>query len=74
MTAVIKAYANTATEKEVQPLAAYGDLLNVADVCELTGLCGRVVRDYLAKGYLPGVKVGSRWIIPKQKLIEYLDM
>lgn len=55
-----------------EPLADYGELLNVGEVCEILRLSGRVVREYLAKGKLPGVKIGSRWVIPKKKLIEYL--
>lgn len=69
---------NLPTNKEgstaPEPLADYGELLSANEVCELTGLSGRVVRAYLAAGKLPGVKIGARWIVPKQKLIEYLGM
>lgn len=56
------------------PLAKYGDVLSVADVCELTGWCGRVVREYCGSGKIPAVKIGSRWVIPKQKLIEAMGL
>lgn len=70
MISSLKECDKTANEK--QPLAEYSELLNVGEVCEILRLSGRVVRDYLAKGKIPGVKIGSRWVIPKKKLIEYL--
>ncbi|WP_304597287.1 helix-turn-helix domain-containing protein [Adlercreutzia caecimuris] len=56
------------------PLAKYGDVLSVADVCELTGWCARVVREYCGSGKIPAVKIGSRWVIPKKRLIEALRL
>lgn len=70
------AILNPSINKDVvspsEPLAEYGELLSVGEVCEILRLTGRVVRSYLASGKLPGVKVGSRWVVPKKKLIEYL--
>lgn len=59
---------------EAQFLSNYGELLSVGDVSKITGLCTRSVRHYLQNGYLPGVKVGARWIISKQKLIDFFGM
>lgn len=62
------------TKPEVKPFDKYGDVLAVADVSGELGISQKVVREYCAAGKLPGVKIGSRWVIPKRRLIEALGM
>lgn len=56
--------------KPAEPLQGYGDLLDVADVCVLTGLSAQTVRRCLERGDLPGFKIGRRWFVPKSRLLE----
>lgn len=73
-TATLKPPITNGNTNDPEPLTSYGEVLSVKDVCEITGWCRRVVCAYLASGKIPGVKVGSRWAVPKQKLIECLGM
>lgn len=71
---LVKTAGSADPPAQIQPLSQYGDLLTVADVSRETGLCGKVVREYCASGKLPGVKIGSRWFIPKSKFIEAVGL
>ena len=61
-------------EPKAPPLAGYGDIMSAKEVSEATGICERVVRARLADGTLPGVKIGCRWVVPKNKLIDRLGL
>lgn len=57
-----------------EKLEECGEVLSVADVGRVLPLSEKVIREYCATGKLPGVKIGSRWVIPKCRLIEALGM
>lgn len=43
----------------------------VADLCAVTGLSERSVRNAIARGDLPGSKVGERYVIPREAFDRY---
>ena len=55
-----------------EPFAEYGDLLTVANVCEITGMTAQTVRRCIERGELPGRKIGRRWFVPKTRFIEFV--
>lgn len=72
------AEARPAQDKGVEAppdgLGDCGEVLSVAEVGKVLPLSEKVIREYCAAGKLPGVKIGSRWVIPKRRLIEALGM
>lgn len=54
-------------------ISEFGDLLTVADVCEIL-MCGRnTVYKLLGSGSLKGFRIGkSTWRIPRENLEDYI--
>lgn len=52
-----------------ETLSGYGDFLTVSDVCEVTGLSSQTVRKRCADGTLPGVRIGRRWFVSKDRFV-----
>lgn len=59
--------------KPREPFEQYGDLLNVSDICEITGMSAQTVRRCVERGEIPGCKIGRRWFVPKSRFIEFVE-
>ena len=57
-----------------EPLAAFGDLLNVDDMMKLLNVSGRTIYRMCEREELPYRKIGRRLYFPKHELIEFLDL
>lgn len=53
-------------------LKEYSDLLTTKEVQELTKFNAQSVRRMLSSGELPGLKIGTRWFVPKTELENWL--
>lgn len=63
-----------ATTTSMIIFADYPDLLTPAHIAEITGMSVQYARTMCRTGMLPAVQVGkSRWYVPKQRLIAYLN-
>lgn len=54
-------------------LSDYGDIMTVHDVQEFLGVGKNTVYDLLHKGKLRHKKIGSKYIIPKSSVKEFLN-
>ena len=50
-------------------LGRFPDMLTVSDVCEVTGLSSQTVRKRCADGTFPGVRIGRRWFVSKDRFV-----
>ena len=50
----------------------YPDLLTPQHIAEITGQCQATIRSLCISNALPAVRIGRRWYVPKQDLIEYV--
>lgn len=48
------------------------DLIGTEEMSNLTGFDIQTVRDLLRKKQLPGLKIGTRWFVPKTELENWL--
>lgn len=48
-------------------------VLNTETVAELLGVSVQTVRIQCAEGELPGVKIGRRWFVARDRFIEFLN-
>lgn len=53
-------------------LRDYPYMMTPKHVAEFTGTSGQEVRRVLGRGELRGCRMGTRWLIPKVALLEYL--
>lgn len=51
---------------------SYGDLLTVADLCEITGLSAQTIRKEIGAGRLPGCRIGRRLYVAKSELNDFV--
>ena len=56
-----------------EPFSEYGDLLNVEDLCEITGQSENTIRALCRRGQLPAVQIGRRWYVPKNRFIDMIE-
>ncbi len=47
--------------------------LNLREAAALARVCHVTMRRMLLAGTVPGLRVGRRWVIPRDKLIEALE-
>ena len=57
-----------------EPLAAFGDLLNVDDMVKLLDVSDRTIYRMCEREELPYRKIGRRLYFPKHELIEFLGL
>lgn len=50
------------------------EMITPADAAELMGCSAHNVRNQLASGNLPGVKVGGRWYVNREELLRTLGL
>lgn len=50
----------------------FPDALTVNDIIEMTGYCQSAISDWIKKGKVTGVSYCSKYLIPKDCLIEYM--
>ena len=55
-------------------LERYGDFLDIEETAVVLHISEWSARDLCRKGKLPSVKVGRRILIPKNQLIEHIEM
>lgn len=48
------------------------DLIGTEEMSNLTGFDTQTVRELIRKKEIPGLKIGSRWFVPKNQLEEFL--
>lgn len=48
-------------------------VLNTETVASLLGVSVQTVRIQCVEGELPGVKIGRRWFVPRDRLVEFLN-
>lgn len=48
------------------------EFLNLKQAAELANVCTITMRRMLLAGIVPGLRVGRRWLIPREDLIEAL--
>ena len=55
-----------------EPAGDESPLLRVPDLATLLGLSENAVRDMLARGEVPGSKLGRQWVVRGEALVEHL--
>ena len=53
-------------------LQDYPELLRPSHIAEITGMHASHVRSLCQEGTIPAVRVGSRWLVPKERFIRYI--
>lgn len=48
-------------------------ILNLQQAAELSGVCAPILRRMLLSGVVPGMRVGRRWLIPRDDLIRAIS-
>lgn len=48
------------------------EFLNLREAAAMVGVCHVTMRRLLLDGVVPGMRVGRRWVIPREDLIEAL--
>lgn len=51
----------------------YDDTLTVRELCKALNIGKNYAYEYLKKGVIKSIKIGKRYIIPKQYLIDYIN-
>lgn len=54
-------------------LEGCSDLLTTKEIQELTKLNTQSIRRMLASGQLPGLKIGTRWFVPRSEFERFLS-
>ena len=52
----------------------YPDIVSVNDVCNMTTLCKTSVYNLLRKGEIAHVRVGTKYIIPRDKVVDWITV
>ena len=52
--------------------AEYPEILNTADLQNMLGISRHLAYKLMADGYIPGVKIGNSYRIPKFNVISYM--
>lgn len=53
--------------------AGYPPILSAKDVAEVLGLNSKTVYEYLQSGELPAYHIGSKWVIVRDEVVEYIS-
>lgn len=61
-------------ENTTNKLEFYGDVLSVADLCQILPLGRNAVYKLLKDNTIKNIRVGNKIIIPKKSLIQFLQI
>jgi excisionase family DNA binding protein len=56
-----------------QLFAGYPPILSAKDVAEVLGLNSKTVYEYLQSGEIPAYHIGSKWVIVRDEIVEYIS-
>lgn len=62
----------TTSIKKTEMFEEYGDIVSIDDVKKMLGVGRTAVYTLLQEGTLRSVKIGRKYIIPKQSVIDFL--
>lgn len=49
------------------------DVVNVSQAAEALGICNATMRQLCREGKLTVAKAGTRWLIPRKSLVEFVE-
>jgi len=53
--------------------ADYPAILSAKDIAEVLGLNNKTVYEYLQAGTLPGYHIGTKWVIIRDEVVEFIS-